>query len=117
VRMSLYIRARFNVRSRATNDFLKVADELKTAALERTGTLAYRWFVHPESGVFISLEEYRDAQAAIDHLLGSTDLLAQIGRSAEMALVECYGKVSPELGELLMSNPKATILPDLPPAG
>jgi len=109
--MSIFVRARFDVRAGRRADFEEVARTLLERARDEPGTLTYRFF--PDgNGAYLVIEEYADAQALGVHQEGAGDLLARVEQCAEMASVELYGPIGPELGAWVESNPRATAYPD-----
>jgi quinol monooxygenase YgiN len=114
--VSVYIRARFEVRPGAEKEFEKAALALAAAAAAEPGTVSYRWFSLPGSATRFSVEEYVDSAAVMTHMDAVADLLATADESAEMVLVELYGPIRPDLRAVMDSNPRATILPDYPAA-
>jgi quinol monooxygenase YgiN len=112
--MTVFIRAHFTVFPPRMTEFENTAVELRDTAAAEPGTLSYRWFSRPGSVDCFTLEEYVDSAAAMAHLGSSAELLARLENSSHMVLVELYGAIAPELGELMSQNPRVAILSDFP---
>jgi quinol monooxygenase YgiN len=110
--MSIFVRARFEVRDGRRAEFEEVARALRERAEEEPGTRTYRWFLAGDGG-YLVIEEYADTQAALMHNENVADLLARAGECAEMAFAELYGEIGAELGEWARGRPGVTTYPDL----
>src|SRR4051812_41633000 len=96
--MTIFVRARFDVRDRRQAEFEEVALAFRAQAEGEPGTITYRWF-SAGAGSYLVLEEYVDAAAALAHNERGAALLERAGRCAEMVHAELYGPIGPELGE------------------
>src|SRR2546423_2162893 len=81
--MSIFVRARFEVRDERRGEFEGIARALRERAEEEPGTRTYRWFSAGDGG-YLVVEEYADAGAALAHNENVADLLARVGECAEM---------------------------------
>jgi quinol monooxygenase YgiN len=109
--MSIFVRARFDVRAGRPADFAEIALALAARAAEEAGTLSYRWF-GPDHGSYLVIEQYADTAAALAHNEHSADLLARVEGSAEMVFAELYGTLGPELLAWVSTRPQVTAYPD-----
>ncbi|MGP4001787.1 putative quinol monooxygenase [Streptomyces sp. 8N706] len=114
--MSIFVRARFDVRDHRQADFEEVALALREQAREEPGTLNYRWFSAGVRG-YVVLEEYADSAAAVAHNERAAELLARVGECAEMVSAELYGPIGPELRAWARSRPRVATFPDFPDRG
>ena len=114
--MSIFVRARFDVRGERQGDFEEIALALGERAKEEAGTRTYRWFSGGD-GSYLVIEEYTDANAALAHNENVAELLARVGECAEMVYAELYGPIGPELGEWARSRPRVTTFADFPADG
>ncbi|MBT2386771.1 putative quinol monooxygenase [Streptomyces sp. ISL-11] len=114
--MSISVRARFDVRDGRQDEFEEVALALRDQAAEEPGTHVYRWF-SAGAGSYLVLEEYADGAAALAHNARGADLLARMGRCAEMVHAELYGPIGPELAEWVESHPQAVTFAEFPGHG
>jgi quinol monooxygenase YgiN len=111
--MSIFVRARFEVRDQRRAEFEGLARALRERATEEAGTRTYRWFSGGDGG-YLVIEEYADAEAALAHNEHVADLLARVGECAEMVYAELYGPIGPELAEWARTRPQVTTFADLP---
>jgi quinol monooxygenase YgiN len=111
--MTILVRARFDVRDQRQADFERVVLALREQVRDEPGTLAYRWFAAGDGG-YLVLEEYTDPAAALAHNERAAELLQRVSQCAEMAYVELYGPIGPELGAWVRSNPRATAYAEIP---
>ena len=111
--MSIFVRARFDVRDHGQAEFEQIALALVEQAKDEPGTRTYRWF-SAGAGSYLVLEEYSDPAAAMAHNERAAKLLARVGQCAEMIYAELYGPIGPELREWVRSNPQATAFADFP---
>jgi quinol monooxygenase YgiN len=109
--MSIFVRARFDVRDGRQADFEEVVEELRQLVDDEPDTLTYRFF-SSGPGSYVVLEEYTDSAAAIAHNERARDLLKRVGECADMAYLEFYGPIWPELQEFVRSLPNATWFPE-----
>lgn len=109
--MSIFVRARFDVRAQRQTDFEEIALALREQAKEEPGTRTYRWFSSGD-GSYLVIEEYTDAKAALAHNERAAELLARVGQCAEMVYAELYGPIGPELGDWVRSHPGVTTFAD-----
>jgi quinol monooxygenase YgiN len=114
--MSIYVRARFDVHDGREADFEEIALTLRDRVQAEPGTLTYQ-FYSAGAGTYLVLEEYVDSTAAIFHNERSADLLERVAECADMAYVELYGPIGPELREWVTSVPRATAYPEFPESG
>jgi quinol monooxygenase YgiN len=111
--MSIFVRARFDVRDQRQTDFEQVALALREQAKDEPGTRTYRWF-SSGAGSYLVLEEYTDSAAALAHNERAADLLERVGQCAEMVYAEIYGPIGPEIREWAQSRPQVTTFADFP---
>lgn len=107
--MSIFVRARFEVRDGRQAEFEKFARALRERADEEPGTLTYRFFSTGDGG-YLVLEEYADTAAALAHNEHTAGLVAQVRDFSKLVSLEFYGPVGQELRELA---PNATVFPDV----
>ncbi|MGW7518208.1 putative quinol monooxygenase [Streptomyces sp. NPDC054796] len=112
--MSIFVRARFDVRDGRQAEFERIALALRDAAAAEPGTVNYRWFSMPDPGCYLVLEEYTDSAAAVMHNEHQAELLARVGETAEMIFAEIYGPVGPEVREWARTRPQVRVYPDFP---
>jgi quinol monooxygenase YgiN len=110
--MSIFVRARFDVHEGREEEFEAIAEALCELAESEEGTLTYRFF-SAGAGSYLVLEEYRDSADAILHQERARDLLAEVRECADMAYLELYGPIWPELQEFVASLSHATWFPEL----
>lgn len=106
--MTIFVRARFDVRDGRHGDFEEIALTLARRAAGEPGTRTYRWFSAGE-GSYIVLEEYVDEAAAMAHNEASADLIARVPECAELAFAEVYGPRTLAWAE---GNPRVTVHPN-----
>jgi quinol monooxygenase YgiN len=111
--MSIFVRARFDVRDQRRGEFEEIALALGERAKAEPGTRTYRWFRAGDDS-YLVIEEYTDAPAALAHNEHVADLLARVGDCAEMVFVELYGPIGPELGEWARTRPQVSTFADFP---
>jgi quinol monooxygenase YgiN len=111
--MTIFVRARFDVREQRQAEFEQIAVALRDQAESEPGTRTYRWFSAGE-GSYIVIEEYADSAAALAHNERAAELLARVPDCAEMVYAELYGPLGPELESWVQSNPQVTAFPDFP---
>lgn len=109
--MSIFVRARFDVHDGRAADFEEVARTLRERAKNEQGVLTYRFFVSGDGG-YLVLEEYADSADAILHQENARELLARVRECADMAYIEFYGPIWPELQEWVASVDNATWYPE-----
>jgi quinol monooxygenase YgiN len=111
--MSIFIRARFDVRDQRHEDFEQIALALRDQARDEPGTLTYRWF---SSGIdsYLVLEEYADSAAAMAHNERAAGFLERVAQCAEMVHAEVYGTIGPEIAEWARAQPQVTTFADFP---
>lgn len=109
--MSIFVRARVEVRAGRQAEFEEIARALLERARGEPGTRTYRFFPTGD-GAYLVIEEYADAQALDTHQKGAADLLARVEQCAENFSLELYGPIGPELDAWVRSNPQATAYPD-----
>ncbi|MFG2832556.1 putative quinol monooxygenase [Streptomyces sp. NPDC048434] len=114
--MTIFVRARFDVHDQRRAEFEELALALRKQASEEPGTHNYRWF-SAGAGSYLVLEEYTDETAALEHNERGAELLARVGRCAEMVSAEIYGPIGPGLREWVRSHPQATTFADFPAHG
>jgi quinol monooxygenase YgiN len=105
--MTILVRARFDVRDLRQADFERVVLALREQVEDEPGTLAYRWFAAGDGG-YLVVEEYTDPAAALAHNERGAELLQRVAQCAEMAYVELYGPIGPELAAWVDATPQAT---------
>lgn len=105
--MSIFVRVRFSVREEQRAEFEQLALALREHADGDPGILTYRFFTS-EAGDYTLLEEYADPAAALAHNEEAADLLERVRRCAELAAVELYGPIGPELHEWVRARPQAS---------
>jgi quinol monooxygenase YgiN len=110
--MSIYVRARFDVHEGRQADFEELARTLRDRSDTEPGTLTYRFYA-AGAGSYLVLEEYTDPAAAIYHNQRSAEQLNRVQECADMAFVELYGPIGPELTEWVASMPNASAFPEL----
>jgi quinol monooxygenase YgiN len=106
--MSIFVRAQFHVHEGRRAEFEEVVRALRTRSESEPGTLTYRFFTTGDG--YVVLEEYTDPTAAATHNENAADLLSQVFECADLAFIELYGQVGPELRA---AAPRATVYPDL----
>jgi quinol monooxygenase YgiN len=111
--MSIFVRARFDVRDGRQTEFEEIALALAARAAEEAGTLTYRWF-GPHHGSYLVIEQYADTAAALAHNERSPDLLGRVSETAELISAELYGTLGPELLSWVSARPQVTAFPDFP---
>ena len=111
--MSIFVRARFDVRDGRQTEFEEIALALAARAAEEAGTLTFRWF-GPNRGSYLVIEQYADTTAALAHNERSADLLARVAEAAELISAELYGTLGPELLSWVSARPHVTAFPDFP---
>lgn len=111
--MSIFVRARFDVRDQRQADFEQIALSLCEQAREEPGTLTFRWF-SSGAGSYLVLEEYADSAAALAHNERAAALLERVQECAQMVDAEVYGAIGPEIGEWVRANPQVTTFADFP---
>jgi quinol monooxygenase YgiN len=111
--MSIFVRARFDVRGQRQADFEQVALALREQAKYEPGTLTYRWF-SCGAGSYLVLEEYTDSAAALAHNERAAELLERVRQCAGMVYAELYGPIGPQLREWVRSHPQVTTFADFP---
>lgn len=111
--MSIFVRARFEVREGRRADFEQAALTLRERAAEEPGTLTFRLFSAGEGG-YVALEEYADTTAALSHQERSAALLERVAECAKMVSAELYGPIGPELRAWADVQPQVTVFGDLP---
>ncbi|MFH8346480.1 hypothetical protein [Streptomyces sp. NPDC018045] len=92
--MSIFVRARFDVRDRRQDGTERSATALHEAAGPEPVGPTYRWFTLPEPGAYLVLEEYADPAAPGSPGTpqeNAAGLLTSLGRCADMAFAEMYG--------------------------
>jgi quinol monooxygenase YgiN len=109
--MSIFVRARFDVRAGRQAAFEEIALALTARAAEEAGTLSYRWF-GPDDCSYLVIAQYADTAAALAHNQHSADLLARVEGTAEMLFAEVYGTIGPELLAWVSAHPQVTAYPD-----
>jgi quinol monooxygenase YgiN len=114
--MSIFVRARFDVRDQRQADFEQVALALREQAKDEPETLAYRWF-SSGAGSYLVLEEYTDSAAALVHNERAAGLLECVTQCAEMVYAELYGPIGTELHEWVRSHPQVITFADFPDHG
>jgi quinol monooxygenase YgiN len=114
--MSIFVRARFDVRGQRQADFEEIALALRERAKEEPGTRTYRWFSSGD-GSYLVIEEYTDAKAALAHNSHVAELLARVGECAEMIYAELYGPIGSELDEWARTHPQVSTFADFPDDG
>jgi quinol monooxygenase YgiN len=114
--MTIVVRARFDVRDQRQAEFAQVVHALREQVKDEPGTLAYRWFAAGD-GAYLVLEEYTDPAAALAHNERAAELLQRVSQCAEMAYVELYGPIGPELDAWVRANPQATAYAEIPAGG
>lgn len=105
--MTILVRARFDVRDQGQADFEQAVLALREQVKDEPGTLAYRWFATGDGG-YLVVEEYTDAAAALTHNDRAAELLQRVSQCAELAYVELYGPLGPELDAWVRASPRAT---------
>jgi quinol monooxygenase YgiN len=110
--MSIFVRARFDVHEGRQAKFEAVAEALRAHAESEDGTLTYRFF-SAGAGSYLVLEEYRDSADAILHQDRTQALRGEVQECADLAYIEFYGPIWPELQEFVASVPHATWFPEL----
>ncbi|KAA6212624.1 hypothetical protein CP973_25000 [Streptomyces albofaciens JCM 4342] len=93
--MSIFVRARFDVRDRRQDGIERSATALHEAAGPEPVSPTYRWFTLPEPGAYLVLEEYADPAAPGAAPESCTGLLTSLGRCADMTIAEMYGALGP----------------------
>ncbi|WP_199931349.1 antibiotic biosynthesis monooxygenase [Streptomyces sp. CB02923] len=93
--MSIFVRARFDVRDRRQDGAERSATALHEAAGPEPGCPTYRWFTLPAPGAYLVLEEYADPAAAAAPQENAAGLQTSLGRCADMAFAEMYGPLGP----------------------
>jgi quinol monooxygenase YgiN len=111
--MSIFVRARFDVRDGRGEEFAEAVGGLREQARDEPGTLTFRFFAVGRGSCLV-LEEYADAAAALAHNRRGGKLLERVNDCAEMAFIELYGDIGPELAEMARTQPRVTAFPDLP---
>ncbi|MEV6568524.1 putative quinol monooxygenase [Streptomyces kronopolitis] len=111
--MSIFVRARFDVRDQRHAEFEELAVALRDQAQEEPGTPTYRWF-SAGAGSYVVLEEYTDTAAAMVHQERAAELLARVAQCAELVHAELYGAIGPELREWVRTHPQASVFADFP---
>jgi quinol monooxygenase YgiN len=114
--MSIFVRARFDVRDGRRTEFEEIALALMARAAGEAGTLTYRMF-GPHHGSYVVIEQYADTTAALAHNERSADLLARVAETAELTSAELYGTLGPELLSWASARPQVTAFPDFPRSG
>jgi quinol monooxygenase YgiN len=114
--MSIFVRARMDVRDGRQADFEEITLALRKQASEEPGTRTYRWF-SSGAGSYLVLEEYTDSAAAMAHNERGAELLARVGECVEMVYAELYGPIGPEIQEWARARPQVTTYPDFPDQG
>ncbi|MFK8844415.1 hypothetical protein [Streptomyces sp. Ac-502] len=89
--MSIFVRARFDVRDRRQDGTERSATALHEAAGPEPCGPTYRWFPLPEPGAYLVLEEYAGPAASPAPQENAAGLLTSLGRCADMAFAEMYG--------------------------
>lgn len=110
--MSIFVRARFEVRDPQESEFVEIAASLRAAAAREPGTLSYRWFSAPDPGTYVALEQYVDSAAFMAHSEGSGELLGRLSATSEMTALELYGDVDEGLRTWAGTVPQAVVHPD-----
>lgn len=113
---SIFVRARFDVHDGRQADFEEAVAALREQADDEPGTLTYRFF-SAGAGGYLVLEEYVDSAAAIMHNERAAEPLARVRECADLAYIELYGPIWPELQKWVRSVPEATAFPELPEPG
>ncbi|MEV5596448.1 hypothetical protein [Streptomyces sp. NPDC052496] len=93
--MSIFVRARFDVRDRRQDGTERSATALHEAAGPEPAAPTYRWFTLPEPGAYLVLEEYAGPEAPGAAQENAAGLLTSLGRCADMAFAEMYGPLGP----------------------
>jgi quinol monooxygenase YgiN len=111
--VSIFVRARFDVRDGRQAEFEEIALALAARATEEAGTLTYRWF-GPDRGSYVVIEQYSDTAAALLHNQRSADLLDRVAQTADLISAELYGPLGPELLSWASAHPQVAAFPDFP---
>jgi quinol monooxygenase YgiN len=110
--MSIFVRARFEVRDHQQGEFDNVAQALREQARDEPGTLTYRWFSSADGG-YLVLEEYSDSAAAVAHNEQAATLLERVAQCADMVDAEVYGDIGPEIREWVRAHPQVRAFADV----
>jgi quinol monooxygenase YgiN len=95
--MTVFVRARFEVPPHRTEDFHRTAAALRELAHSEPGVLSYEWHTAGEPGVYLAVEHFADSAAMLTHAELAARLLAELAESSQMAFLELYGEVTPQL--------------------
>jgi quinol monooxygenase YgiN len=109
--MSIFVRARFDVRDGQQKEFEEITQTMVARALKEPETFTYRWF-GPDHGTYFVIEQYADTAAALTHNERSADLLARVASTAELVSAELYGPLGPELLAWAAARPQVSAYPD-----
>lgn len=94
---SIFLIARFNIREGKLEKFKRIASECIEIVKEKeSNTLKYDWYFDENQLECAVLEEYRNSEAAMEHM---ENLGPQLGQLMELAdfKAEAYGEMSEEL--------------------
>jgi quinol monooxygenase YgiN len=111
--VSIFVRARFDVRDGRQTEFEEIALALAARAADEAETVTYRWF-GPDNDSYVVIEQYSDTAAALLHNQRSEDLLARVAQAADMVSAELYGPLGPELLSWAAAHPQVAAFPDFP---
>lgn len=111
--MTITVRATFRVHLGCGNEFRKLAAALAEAGRAETRTLRYDWFESDDPDVYVALEEYTDADAALAHNKQCNALLEKVPELAEMISAHVHGILDPQLEAWIADNPQAQAHPPM----
>lgn len=112
--MTIFLRARGKVQVDNELEFRALAFALQGLAARESGTVTYRWFSEG-FGIYVVLEEYLDAAAALGHNQRAADLLARLSQAVDIKEIELYGDIGPELEAYAAGLPQANLYRELLP--
>lgn len=115
--MSIFVRARFDVRPGHQADFERAVLELRERAAAEPGTVTYRWFSLPEPGGYLVIEEYADPAAAKEHNKRQAELIERVFACADLAFAEMYGTLDAGLRAWAEDHPQVSVFEEFPAAG
>ena len=106
--MTLTSRAVLRARPGCREEVEGTARSLAASAAEEAGTLRYDWFTSTDDAdLFVAIEVYTDAAAAMAHNEHCQELLERMFTLADMVAVELHGDLDARLEQWVAGHPAA----------
>ncbi|MGH3776331.1 MAG: putative quinol monooxygenase [Pseudonocardiaceae bacterium] len=111
--MTITVRAEVRVLPGKREAFIDVAMALAEATSDEVGTLRYDWYSCEDPTVFVVIEEYTNADAAMAHNQHCEAFLRGLAELADMTSAHLHGCLGPELEEWVAQRSFAHAHPPL----